>query len=184
MGDQVYGWHLLFAYNWEHVVVAAGHHPDLAGCTYVFWFFLLLFFFLTINLSEAYQSSSPTCLFCHLTTPAEMMLSNTHTHTHRCTSHHKQQNTSKRSTNFFRSTIKTQNLSKPVCAWCDSLTAVVYQLHITFLGAKLAKNRDCLLSEMKGGTISLFAILSTTTTTIIFPMCHFWKEQGALTHPC
>lgn len=41
----MYGWHLLFAYNWEHVVVAAGHHPDLAGCTYVFWFFLLLFFF-------------------------------------------------------------------------------------------------------------------------------------------
>lgn len=77
----MYGWHLLFAYNWERVVVAAGHHPDLAGCTYVFCFFLLLFFFLTINLSEAYQSSSPTCLFCHLTTPAEMMLSNTHTHT-------------------------------------------------------------------------------------------------------
>lgn len=39
----------------------------------------LLLFFLTINLSEAYQSSSPSCSFCHLTTPAEMMLSNTHT---------------------------------------------------------------------------------------------------------
>lgn len=182
MGDQVYGWHLLFAYNWEHVVVAAGHHPDLAGCTYVFWFFLLLFFFnnkpvrsIPIFISYLFVlSSDNSCRNDALQ----------HTHTHRCTSHHKQQNTSKRSTNFFRSTIKTQNLSKPVCAWCDSLTAVVYQLHITFLGAKLAKNRDCLLSEMKGGTISLFAILSTTTTTIIFPMCHFWKEQGALTHPC
>lgn len=77
-------------------------------------------FFLTINLSEAYQSSSPTCLFCHLTTPAEMMLSNTHTH--RCTSHHKQQNTSKRSTNFFFAVLlklKTcLNLSVPdVIVW-------------------------------------------------------------------
>lgn len=146
-------------------------------------FFSVIVFFLTINLSEAYQSSSPTCLFCHLTTPAEMMLSNTHTHTdvpHTTNS----RTQAKKALIFFCSTIKTQNLSKPVCAWCDSLTAVVYQLHITFLGAKLAKNRDCLLSGMKGGTISLFAILSTITTTIIFPMCHFWKEQGALTHPC
>lgn len=46
----------------------------------VFGFFCYCFvLFLTINLSEAYQSSSPTCLFCHLTTPAEMMLCNTHT---------------------------------------------------------------------------------------------------------
>lgn len=82
--------------------------------------FFVIVFFLTINLSEAYQSSSPTCLFCHLTTPAEMMLSNTHTH--RCTSHHKQQNTSKRSTNFFFAVLlklKTcLNLSVPdVIVW-------------------------------------------------------------------
>lgn len=101
--------------------------------------FFVIVFFLTINLSEAYQSSSPTCLFCHLTTPAEMMLSNTHTH--RDVPHTTNSRTqAKEALIFFCSTIKTQNLSKPVCAWCDSLTAVVYQLHITFLGAKLAKN--------------------------------------------
>lgn len=49
-----------------------------------------------------------------------MMLSNTHTH--RCTSHHKQQNTSKRSTNFFFAVLlklKTcLNLSVPdVIVW-------------------------------------------------------------------
>lgn len=43
----MYGWHLLFAYNWERVLVAAGHHPDLAGCTYVFlgFFVIVLFCF-------------------------------------------------------------------------------------------------------------------------------------------
>lgn len=51
----------------------------------------------------------------------------------------------------------------------------------------LERTRDCLLPGMKGGTIYSFAVLSprapataSTFTTIIFPKCYIWKEQGAL----